>query len=419
MPLSFSRSHITVAGLMFTFLLLSACGNSGQEQAPAAPPPPEVSVVTLKAQDIAMTRELPGRVSALLVAEVRPQVSGIIKRRMFTEGGVVKAGQPLYQLDDSSYQADHASTRANLERARATLQSTQLTAKRSAELVKIDAISQQDNENAAAALAQARADVAAAEAALQRSGVVLGYATITSPINGRIGRSSVTQGALVTANQAEALATVQQLDPVYVDVSQSSSELLELRKELAAGRVSQSGDVPVKIVLEDGSLYKRDGKLAFADVTVDPSTGSFGLRVQVPNPDHILLPGMYVRAQISNSERKDAVLVPQRAVARDPKGNASVMLVDQDNKVQARSLTTNRTIGDAWLVDEGLAPGDRVVVEGLQKIQPGITVTTVEAAPANAAPAPGAAPAAASAESGADQADTNAGAGTSTNAASR
>jgi membrane fusion protein (multidrug efflux system) len=338
-----------------------------------------VTVVTLKQQPVTLTRELPGRSSAYLVAEVRPQVYGIVARRLFTEGGLVKAGEPLYQLDDATYRADDASARANLARAEATLLTAQLNARRSAELVKIDAVSKQDDENATAALRQAEADVKAAQAAAERTGVVLGYARITSPISGRIGKSTVTQGALVTANQAEPLATVQQLDPIYVDLTQSSAELLELRRALAAGTLKGASHLPVAILLEDGTRYEHDGKLAFSDVTVDPSTGSYALRVIVPNPERILLPGMYVRALVGNGVRRDALLVPQQGVTRDPKGNATAMVVGAGGKVELRPIRVSRTVGDQWLVEEGLAAGDKVIVEGLQKIRPGAPVQATEA----------------------------------------
>ncbi|QAU34464.1 efflux RND transporter periplasmic adaptor subunit [Janthinobacterium sp. 17J80-10] len=380
--------------------VLSACGKT---QAPAPQPgPPEVNVVTLQQERVSLTRELPGRTNAFLLAEVRPQVSGIIKQRLFTEGGLVKAGQPLYQLDDATYQANTASARANLARAQATLKSADLNAQRSAELIKIDAISKQDNENSAAALAQAKADVAAAEAAVQSSHVTLAYARITSPITGRIGKSSVTQGALVTANQTAPLATVQQLDPVYVDLTQSASELLQLRKDLAAGKLARSGDVPVQIVLDDGSRYQHDGKLAFTDVSVDPGTGSYSLRVTVPNPDNILMPGMYVRAVVGSGVRENALLVPQQGIARDPRGNTTAMVVGKDGKAEVHPVKVSRAIADKWLVEEGLAAGDRVIVAGLQKIKPGVPVKAVEAA-ATAAPGKPAAPAANPAAAGAKQ----------------
>lgn len=379
LPLPVSRAAL-FAGVL-GMLVLSACS----ENAPApqqAPPPQAVSVVTLKSQPITLTRELPGRTSAFLVAEVRPQVSGIVKERLFTEGALVKAGQPLYQLEDATYRADQASAAAVVARAQATLNSARLSARRSAELVKIDAISKQESESSAAALSQAEAELAAAQAALMRSNVVLGHSRINSPISGRIGKSSVTAGALVTANQTAALATVQQLDSVYVDLAQSSGELLRLRKEFADAGLGRSGNFPVKILLEDGSRHRHDGKLAFSDVTVDPGTGSYALRVVVPNPEGVLLPGMYVRALIGNGVRANGVLVPQQGITRDPKGNANAMVVGKDDKVEMRTVQTSRTVGDQWLVDGGLVAGDRVIVEGLQKIRPGAPVQATEFVPA-------------------------------------
>ncbi len=372
-------------------IALAAC--SGTE----APPPQAatpVTVVTLKSETVTLTRELPGRTSAFLIAEVRPQVSGIVGRRLFTEGGLVKAGQPLYQLDDATYRASAASARAQLARAEATLTAARLSARRSAELVKVDAISRQDNDNTQAAQKQAEAEVGAARAALDAANVTLGYARIASPISGRIGKSSVTQGALVTANQAVPLATVQQLDPINVDLTQSSSELLELRKGLATGTLGKADEMPVTILLEDGTAYSHQGKLAFSEVTVDPSTGSFALRVEVENPDHVLLPGMYVRAVLGSGVRQNAVLVPQQGIARDPKGNTTAMVVGKDGKAELRPVRVSQTIGNKWLVESGLKAGDKVIVEGLQKIQPGAAVQATEKAQAAAAAAKPAATAA-------------------------
>jgi membrane fusion protein (multidrug efflux system) len=360
-------------------------GCSEGDTAPKGMQAVPVTVVTLKPEPVTLTRELPGRMSAFLVAEVRPQVNGIIAKRLFEEGSVVKSGQALYQLDDATYRADLNSAAAALVRAKATLVTAELNARRSAELVKIDAVSQQDDENAAAALRQAQADVKAAQAARDREAVVVSYARIISPITGRIGKSNVTQGALVTANQDAALTTVQQLDPMYVDVTQSSAELLQLRRALASGELKGARDLPVTIVLEDGSHYEHPGKMAFSDVTVDPTTGSFGLRVVVPNPDYLLLPGMYVRAIVGDGLRQDALLVPQQGVTHDAKGQPTAMVVEADNKVGVRSVKVSRTIGDKWLVEDGLVPGDRVIVEGLQKIRPGAVVQATEA---NATPPP-------------------------------
>lgn len=371
--------HLRFFLLPLAFLFLTACGDN--EAPSAAAKPPEVNVVTLKAEVVVLTRELPGRVAPSLVAEVRPQVSGIVKQRVFTEGGLVEAGQVLYQLDDAVYRADANSAKAALARAQATLTSARLTARRSAELTKIEAVSAQDNENSIAALQQAQADVDIAKATLEGQNLLVNYARITSPFTGRIGKSSVTQGALVTAAQVQPLATLQQLDPIYVDLTQSSAELLQLRKELAAGTLTQSEDLPVTILLEDGTHYQHPGKMAFSEVTVDPTTGSFALRVAVTNPDNILLPGMYVRAIIGNGSRAQAILVPQQGIGRDTRGNATALVV-KEGKVESRDVQVSRTIGDKWLIEDGLAAGDKVIVEGLQKAKPGMMVTALEVSPA-------------------------------------
>lgn len=382
-----SASRRAVLGLLASASLVGACG--GEQAPPQGPGAVPVTVVTLAPQTVTLTRELPGRTHAFLVAEVRPQVDGIVKERLYTEGATVKVGQPLYQLDDATYRAEHASAKAALARAEATLHTARLNARRSAELVAINAVSKQEDENAVAALKQAEADVAATQAALQRAGVVLGYARITSPITGRIGKSSVTQGALVTANQVAPLATVQQLNPVYVDLAQSSAEFLELRRSISAGRLEGAGDLPVKILLEDGTPHAEDGKFAFSDVTVDPGTGSVALRVVVPNPQNVLLPGMYVRALVGSGVRENAILVPQQGIARDPKGDTSAMVVGADGTAEVRPVKVSVAIGDKWLVEDGLAAGDQVIVEGLQKIRPGAPVAAAEAG----APAPDAQPA--------------------------
>jgi len=370
---------------IFLSLVLSLLVASCEEE---APPPqqqtPAVTVVTLKAEPVALTRQLPGRTTPYVVAEVRPQVTGIVQERLFTEGSIVEAGQALYQLDDAAYRADYNSARASLARAEASLEIARLNAARAAELVKTNAVSEQEHENAIATLRQAEADVGVAEAAVASSRVTLSYARITSPIAGRIGKSTVTQGALVTADQPQPLATVQQLDPIYVDLTQSSSELLQLRRALAGGSVRDTENTPVTILLEDGARYSHEGELTFADVAVDPSTGSFSLRVTVPNPDHVLMPGMYVRAVISNAILEDGILVPQQGIARDPKGNATALVVATDGTVEQRAVEVSRTIGDKWLVSGGLMAGDRVIVEGLQKVQPGMPVEATEIAPAAA-----------------------------------
>lgn len=371
-------------------LALAACGGGEPPGGPGGQKG-QVTVVTLKPETVTLTRELPGRTSASLIAEVRPQVSGIVERRLFTEGGLVRAGQPLYQLDDKTYAADLETARATLARGEAALNSARLNAKRSSDLVKIDAVSRQDDEAAIATLKQSQADVASGRAAVQNASVVLGRARISAPISGRIGKSAVTQGALVTANQAEPLAVVQQLDPVHVDISQSSAELLALRKQIAAGTLTEA-NTPVTILLEDGSKYPLDGKLAFSEVTVDEGTGSFLLRVVVPNPDQLLMPGMYVRALIGTGVRQNALLVPQQGITRDPKGSATAMVVNAKGQVEPREVQVGQAIGDKWLVEGGLKAGDRVIVEGLQKIGPGMPVDATEK---GAAPAKPAAPAAA------------------------
>jgi membrane fusion protein, multidrug efflux system len=386
---SFTRTvGISVAAAS---LLLAACG-SGQSGPPAGFQfKPQVTVVTLKAQPVSLTRELPGRTTAYLIAEVRPQVSGIVKRRLFTEGAYVRAGQPLYELDDAIYRAQYDSAQATLLKARATLDAARLAAQRSAALVKVDAVSAQDNENAIATLRQAEADLAAAQAGVETSSINLAYAHIAAPISGRIGKSAITQGALVTADQATPLATIQQLDPIYVDVNQSSSEWLQFQREVGSGFVRSGGGAAAKIVLEDGTVYAHPGKLQFADVTVEQSTGNFLLRVLVPNPDHLLMPGMYVRAEISEGVLPHGLLVPQQGITHDALGRATALVVATNGTVEQRVVGTARAVGNQWLVDSGLAAGDRVIVEGLQKVRPGMPVDVVEQ-PLNAHSQPAAAP---------------------------
>jgi membrane fusion protein (multidrug efflux system) len=360
---------------------LSACGGHAADT--PKDPVPQVRVVELKFQAVTLTRDLPGRTSAYLIAEVRPQVSGIVKRRNFIEGGSVTAGQVLYDLDDSLYRAEHESAKAGLRKAQAIESAARLAAARSAELVRIEAVSAQDNENAIASLGQAEAETAAAQAAVDSSAVNLAYAHIVAPIGGSIGKSNVTQGALVTAGQAAALATIQQLDPIYVEVNQSSSEWLTLKQDIDAGRVqTERSGAPAKILLENGEFYAHEGKWQFADVTVDSTTGNFLLRAIVPNPNVLLLPGMYVRAILNEGVRSQGLLAPQVGITRDPKGAASAMVVDKDGKVEARTVRVSRTIGDQWLVEEGLSAGDRLIVEGSQKVQPGMKVQAVQRAAA-------------------------------------
>jgi membrane fusion protein (multidrug efflux system) len=369
-------------------LLLLACGGE-QQKAPAGgmPGAPAVTVVTVQSEPVPVKAELPGRTSPYLVAELRPQVSGIVKERLFKEGSDVKAGQVLYRIDPASYQAAFDSARANLARAEANLEAMRLKAGRYAELVKIEAVSAQANDEAQAAQKQAQAEVGAAKAALDKARVDLDFTRVTSPIAGRIGRSAVTAGALVTANQEAALATVQQLDPIYVDLTQSSAKLLSLKRDLASGKLQHAAGntVPVQLVLEDGSVYGAEGRLAFSEVTVDQATGSVTLRAVFPNPKDELLPGMYVRARLTQGVNRDAILVPHAAVSRTPRGEAQVMVVNGESIVEARIVKTEQSIGDKWVVTEGLAGGDRVIVEGLQKIKPGAPVQAQDAASAPAA----------------------------------
>jgi membrane fusion protein (multidrug efflux system) len=367
-----------VAAVAFA-ALLSGCGDPPGGAPPMPTGTPEVAVITLQPQHLALTTELPGRVAAAVSAEVRPQVSGVVQKRLFTEGGNVKPGELLYQIDPATYQAAVASAEASLARAEATFASTRLKAARQRELAQIQAVSRQDSEDAEAALQQAKADVAAAQAALQTQRINLAYTRVTAPVGGRIGRSSVTPGALVTANQANIMATIQQLDPIYVDVTQSSSALLALRRSLGAGTV-KSGTAQVQLLLEDGTPYDEAGTLEFAETSVDANTGSVTLRVRVPNPRGDLLPGMYARAVVEQGVVEDALLVPQRAVSRDAAGQAQVSLVDGDGKLVRRSVTADRAVGDQWLVTAGLKPGDRVAVEGQQKVAPGVSVRAVPAA---------------------------------------
>lgn len=368
---------VRVAAGSITLLTLAAC--SGAARGPGGTPPSEVTVVTLKSAPVTLQRELPGLVSARQVAEVRPQVSGIVKRVLFREGGQVGAGQGLYELDDAVYKVALRSAEAARMRAEAGLETARRSAERGTELIKAHMISVQDNDNLQSALHQAEADLATAQAAADSARINVEYAHITAPISGRIGKSAVTAGALVVANQPDPLARVQQLETVYVDLTQSSGEWLQLQQELAAGGKG-SGQSEVHITLEDGSAYPVPGQLQFSDVTVEPGTGSFLLRVLVPNPKALLLPGMYVRATIVEGVLPNGLLAPQRGITRDPKGNATAMVVGVGNKVELRNVTTARAVGDQWMITSGLAAGDRVVVEGLQKIQPGMPVQPAEAA---------------------------------------
>src|SRR5512136_2505114 len=407
--------RLTAMGILILGLITSGCGSQQ-----AAPPPakPEVATVTVNPERTVLTTELPGRTGAYLIAEIRPQVNGIVQKRLFDEGSEIRAREVLYQIDPAPFQAACDNAAANLavtrkaaDRARAGLEATiagvsqrQATLElartnrwRYEELFKGKAVAASQRDQAAteaevaeaalrSAEAQVKSDqqaVAAAEAAIQQAEATLetarinlAYTRIKAPISGRIGKSNVTVGALATAHQGSTFATIQQLDPIYVDATQSSASLLQLKRNMAAGRINGAGPdrARVKLLLEDGTPYPLEGALKFSEVTVDPSTGSFILRMVFPNPKQILLPGMYVRAVVQEGEVDRAILVPQQGVSRDPKGNPVALTVDGEGKVQQRMITVDRTIGDRWLVSSGLEPGDRVIVEGVQKVRPGASV---------------------------------------------
>jgi membrane fusion protein (multidrug efflux system) len=357
-------------------LLLGGCDRRQQSPSPSVP---EVATVTIQPQKVVLTAELPGRTSAYLIAEIRPQVSGLIQKRLFREGSDVKARQVLYQIDPAPFQSALDNAKAALDRAEASLPSIRLRVDRYRELLADKAVSQQDYDDASAALKQAEADIQYCKATVEMARINLGYTRVIAPISGRIGRSNVTDGALVTAHQPLTLATIQQLDPIYVDVAQSTTELQRLRHRLEDGRLNQNGtnQNKVKLILEDGTAYSWEGALQFRDVTVDPTTGSVILRVVFHNPKGVLLPGMFVRVVVKEGVNERAILIPQQAVSRDPKGNPFALIVDGEGKVGQRMLTLDRAIGDQWLVSAGLAPNERVIVEGMQKAQPGAAVKAV------------------------------------------
>ena len=379
------HSHRLRASLALLFasssLILAGC-NDSQSAVNTAPKDPEVGVVTLALQSTTLKSELAGRTAAQMVAQIRPQVGGIVQKRAFTEGAMVKAGDLLYQIDPASYQSAQASAKASLARAEATAAAARLKAKRQADLFAIEAISQQDNEDAQTALQQAEADIASARAALETATINLERTRIVSPIAGRAETSTVTPGALVTANQETALPTVQQLDPIYVDIPQSSLEVLQLRKALASGSLKSEGDAArIQLVLEDGSTYAHEGKLQFAGVTVNTTTGAVTLRALVPNPEHLLMPGMYVRARLDKGTDPEALLVPQPAIGRDNTGKATALVVNAENKVEQRKVEVSEAIGTNWRVTDGLKAGERVIIEGSGKVRPGQSVRVVDVQP--------------------------------------
>jgi len=348
-------------------------------QAQPRPSVPEVATVTVQPQQIVLTTELPGRTSAYRIAEIRPQVNGLIQKRLFTEGSDVQAGQVLYEIDPAHFQAAYNNAKAALGKAEANLPSIRSRVERYRELLPDKAVSQQEFDDAAAAEKQNLAEIEIWKAMVETASINLGYTHVSAPISGRIGRSNVTDGALVTAHQPVPLATIQQLDPIYVDVPQSTAELLRLRSRMEDGRLKHDGtnQKKVNLILEDGTAYSSEGTLQFRDVTVDPTTGSVILRVVFPNPKGLLLPGMFVRAVAIEGVNEQAILIPQQAVSRDPKGNPLALIVDAEGKVQQRMLTLDRAVGDQWLVTSGLTPGDRVIVEGIQRVRPGASVKEV------------------------------------------
>ncbi len=361
-------------------LLLSACDQDKGANALPSAEPPQVGFQTIQPQTVRLTTELPGRTVAYRMAEVRPQVDGIIQKRLFEEGASVEAGQPLYQIDPATYQAALKAAEANLARAQASLQSSTLKVERFATLLSRRAVSQQEYDDRVAAQAENQADVAAAEARLESARINLNYTVVTAPISGRIGRSNVTEGALVTANQEEALAIITQLDPIYVDLSQSSAELMRTRRALERGEIALplGGEFAVDLVVDaTGARYLHKGRIQFTEVLVSESTGTVSLRAVFPNPEHELMPGLFVRAIVTQGEVKDAFAVPQAAVARGNEGEPFVWVIADDNIVKRRPVVVRRAIGQFWVVTDGLSGGERIVVDGLQRVRPDIEVTPV------------------------------------------
>lgn len=380
-----------------TVALLSGCKDS-KPASPPAPKTPDVSIVTVQRASVPVTTELPGRTSAFLVAQVRARVDGIVLKRTFTEGGDVRANQQLYQIDSAPYRATLASAEATLQKAQANLASTTALAERYKILVAGNAVSKQDYDNAVATQGQAAADLASGKAAVETARINLGYTNVVSPIAGRTSPSQVTQGAFVQAGAATLLTTVQQIDPIYVDLSQSSVEGLNLRRDVASGRLVLNGprQAKVTLTLEDGTTYPLPGALQFSGITVDPGTGSVTTRAIFPNPKQVLLPGMFVRARVDQGVNDEAMLVPQAGVTRNPQGQATALVVGPDNKAVLRTIQATRTVGDKWVVEGGLSDGERVIVSGLQKVKPGGLVNVVQAPPAGASSGAASSPAEAS-----------------------
>ena len=368
-----ARFSLLPSFIIVSAALLAGCNDQGETQ--AHPTEPQVIVHVVEKAPLAVTTELPGRTTAFRIAEVRPQVSGIVLKRNFTEGSDIEAGQSLYQIDPATYQADYDSAKGELAKSEAAAAIAHLTVKRYVPLVGTKYISQQEYDQAIADARQADASVIAAKAAVEGARINLAYTKVTSPISGRIGKSNVTEGALVTNGQATELATVQQLDPIYVDVTQSSNDFMRLKQSVEQGSLHKdSASSTVELVMENGQSYPLKGSLQFSDVTVDESTGSITLRAVFPNPEHTLLPGMFVRARIDEGVQPNAILVPQQGVTRTPRGDATVMVVNDKSQVESRAVVAAQAIGDKWLISEGLQPGDKVIVSGLQKARPGVQV---------------------------------------------
>ncbi|WP_144186383.1 efflux RND transporter periplasmic adaptor subunit [Elioraea rosea] len=379
-----TRRRLAAAFALPALLALAACDEPvtpGAARAQGSAPPPAVTVLTIERREVPITSTLPGRTSPYRVAEVRPQVGGVLRERLFAEGEEVKAGQPLFQIEPAAFEAEVRRAEAALARAEATARAATSTVARYRTLARVQAVSEQNLENAEAAMRQGEADVISARAALETARIDLAYTRVTSPIDGRTGRASVTPGALVTASQANALVTVTQLDPIYVDVTQPASALLQQRRDVETGalRRDSAADAPATLILEDGSRYAHQGRIQFSEVIVDQGTGSVTLRAVFPNPDQLLLPGMFVRAEVEEGVTDQTLLVPQRAVQRTPRGEPMAFVVNGEGVVEQRILRAGRAIGTDWLVTEGIAPGDRVVIEGLQRIRPGLRVTVTEA----------------------------------------
>jgi membrane fusion protein (multidrug efflux system) len=375
MPAQHSARPLALLLLAIAAALPMAGCQEAAKPAAKAPPVPEVGVVTLRPERVALSTELPGRTAAFMMAEVRPQVGGIVRERPFREGAEIAKGDLLYQIDPAPYRAAHESAKAGLAKAEASLASARAKAQRYKGLAAIRAVSAQDLDDADASLRQVEAEIAASAAAVETARINLDFTRVTSPISGRIGKSSVTAGALVTASQASALATVQQLDPMYVDVTQSSAEVLRLRRSVAGD--SRDASARVRLILEDGSAYPEEGTLEFSDVTVNPGTGGITLRAVFPNPRQDLLPGMYVRAVVQTGVAEAGLLVPQQGVSRDARGNPSALFLGADGKVESRTLTVRSALGDKWLLEDGAKAGDRVVVEGVQKVRAGAMAKAV------------------------------------------